>query len=206
MAWYVALGIAFATVALAELADKTQLVCIGQACRYPAGPVLAGASAALIAVTALGVVFGSLLSWLLPPEVIGVVAGGLFIAFGVLMVVSWYRDRGGPDEDACQDDPDGEPAAAATNWSVFASTFGLVALAELGDKTMLAVIALSGRYGSPLAVFVGASAALVAVSAAGVMAGRLIAGRVSMQVVELVAAALFIVLGLLFLVGGVPGF
>nr|NIP34577.1 TMEM165/GDT1 family protein [Thermoplasmata archaeon]NIS11723.1 TMEM165/GDT1 family protein [Thermoplasmata archaeon]NIS19621.1 TMEM165/GDT1 family protein [Thermoplasmata archaeon]NIT76783.1 TMEM165/GDT1 family protein [Thermoplasmata archaeon]NIU48734.1 TMEM165/GDT1 family protein [Thermoplasmata archaeon] len=59
MTWYVALGVAFATVALAELADKTQLVCISQACRYPAAPVLAGSAAALIMVTAVGVVFGS---------------------------------------------------------------------------------------------------------------------------------------------------
>jgi len=205
MAWYVALGIAFVTVALAELADKTQLVCIGQACRHPAGPVLAGAAVALIVVTAIGVVFGSFLYWMLPPDVIGIVAGALFVAFGVLMLVNWYRDRGKPEEAVCEDDPEADPKGQMTNWSIFGSTFGLVALAELGDKTMLAVIALSGKYGSPIAVFLGASAALVAVSTAGVLAGRLIAGRVSMQVVSLVAAALFIVLGVIFLVGGVPG-
>ncbi|UCC93102.1 MAG: TMEM165/GDT1 family protein [Thermoplasmata archaeon] len=205
MAWYVALGIAFATVALAELADKTQLVCISQACRYPAGPVLAGSAAALIVVTAIGVAFGSFLYWLLPPDMIGIVAGALFLAFGVLMVLSWYRDRGKEPEEVCEDDPEADPQATVSNWSVFGSTFGLVALAELGDKTQLAVIALSGKYGSPLAVFLGASIALVAVSTAGVMAGRMIAGRVSLQVVELVAAALFIVLGVVFLLGGIPG-
>jgi putative Ca2+/H+ antiporter (TMEM165/GDT1 family) len=205
MAWYVALGIAFVTVALAELADKTQLVCISQACRYPAGPVLAGSAAALITVTAIGVAFGSVLYWLLDPEAIGIVAGALFLAFGVLMVVSWYRDRGKEPEEVCVDDTEADPQAKVTNWSIFGSTFGLVALAELGDKTQLAVIALSGRYGDPVAVFVGASIALVAVSTAGVMAGRMIAGRVSLQVVELVAAALFIVLGLVFLLGGIPG-
>ncbi len=206
MAWYVALGIAFATIALAELADKTQLVCISQACRYPAGPVMAGSAAALVVVTAVGVLFGSLLYWLLDPTVIGIVAGALFLAFGVLMVVSWYRDRSGTrdEEDACETGPDGN-GGPVSGWKVFGSTFGLVALAELGDKTQLAVVALSGRYGDPLAVFVGASLALVMVSCAGVMAGRMIAGRVSLQVVELVAAALFIVLGLVFLLSGVPG-
>ena len=205
MAWYVALGIAFATVALAELADKTQLVCISQACRYPAGPVLAGSAAALIVVTAVGVVFGSVLYWLLPPDVIGLVAGVLFLAFGAWMVVSWYRDRGKDGGKVCEDDMEGDPSTLASNWAVFGSTFGLVALAELGDKTMLAVIALSGKYGDPLAVFIGASVALVAVSSAGVLAGRMIAGKVSLQAVELVAAALFIVLGVIFLLGGVPG-
>jgi putative Ca2+/H+ antiporter (TMEM165/GDT1 family) len=205
MTWFVALGIAFATVALAELADKTQLVCISQACRYPAGPVLAGSAAALIMVTAIGVLFGSFLYWALPANVIGLVAGALFLAFGVLMVISWYRDRGSEPEEVCEPDVDGDPQAMASNWSVFGSTFGLVALAELGDKTQLAVIALSGNYGSPIAVFVGASLALVAVSTAGVLAGRMIAGKVSLQVVELVAASLFIVLGIVFLLGGIPG-
>jgi len=206
MAWYVALGIAFATVALAELADKTQLVCISQACRYPAAPVLAGSAVALIIVTAIGVAFGSFLYWLLPPDIIGMVAGALFIAFGALMVISWYRDRGKEAEDVCETDPEGSSEGQVSNWSVFGSTFGLVALAELGDKTQLAVIALSGKYGNPLAVFVGASVALVAVSTAGVLAGRMIAGRVSLQFVELIAASLFIVLGVVFLLGGVPGF
>jgi putative Ca2+/H+ antiporter (TMEM165/GDT1 family) len=205
MAWYIALGIAFATVALAELADKTQLVCISQACRYPAGPVLAGSAAALITVTAIGVAFGSVLYWLLDPELIGTVAGALFLAFGVIMVINWYRDRGKEPEEVCEDDLDADPNAPVTSWSVFASTFGLVALAELGDKTQLAVIALSGKYGNPIAVFVGASVALVAVSAAGVMAGRMIAGKVSLQVVELVAAGLFIALGFVFLTSGLPG-
>ncbi len=204
MAWYVALGIAFATVALAELADKTQLVCISQACRYPAAPVLAGSAVALIIVTAIGVAFGSFLYWLLP-DIIGMVAGALFIAFGALMVISWYRDRGKEAEDVCETDPEVSSEGQVSNWSVFGSTFGLVALAELGDKTQLAVIALSGKYGNPLAVFVGASVALVAVSTAGVLAGRMIAGRVSLQFVELIAASLFIVLGVAFLLGRVPG-
>jgi putative Ca2+/H+ antiporter (TMEM165/GDT1 family) len=54
-------------------------------------------------------------------------------------------------------------------------------------------------------VFVGASAALVVVSSAGVLAGRMIASRVSLQAVELFAATLFIVLGIVFILGGVPG-
>lgn len=205
MMWYVALGVAFVTVALAELADKTQLVCISQACRYPAVPVLAGSAVALVLVTAVGVVFGSVLYWLLPRDLIGKVAGALFVAFGVLMMLSWYRDRGKADGEACEEDrPEGQDVIGGS-WRVFGSTLVLVALAELGDKTMLTVIALAGRYGSPVSVFVGASAALVAVSSAGVLAGRMIASRVSMQAIELVAAGLFIVLGAVFLLGGIPG-
>jgi putative Ca2+/H+ antiporter (TMEM165/GDT1 family) len=207
MAWQVALAVAFATIAVAELADKTQLVCISQACRYPYAPVLAGSAAALVVVTAVGVLVGSVLYAFLSPELLSLVAGGLFLAFGVLMLINWWRDRGREEENACEVDPDEEEGAVEiSNWRIFGSTFGLVALAELGDKTQLAVIALSGKYGNPWAVFIGASLALILVSTAGVLAGRMIAGRMSLAVVELVAAALFIILGIIFLVGGVPGF
>jgi putative Ca2+/H+ antiporter (TMEM165/GDT1 family) len=199
MAWLAALGIAFVTIAVAELADKTQLVCISQACRYSPGPVLLGSALALILVTAIGVMAGSVLYWLLPPDVLSIVAGVLFLVFGVLILYRWTRSNGETGEDECETDP--ETDDASTNWKAFASTFGLIAVAELGDKTQLAVIALTGEYGDPWAVFIGASIALVMVSAAGVLAGRAIAKKVSMARVELVAAALFIVLGAIFLLG-----
>ena len=75
MAWYIALGVAFVTIAVAELADKTQLVTIGQACRYPYMPVLAGSALALVVVTAVGVIIGTFLNWLLPKGPLNVVAG-----------------------------------------------------------------------------------------------------------------------------------
>ena len=200
MVWYAALAIAFATIAVAELADKTQLVTISQACRYPAAPVLAGSATALIVVTAVGVAGGTVLYLLLPPYALSIIAGVLFILFGAFMVWRWHKGRQADPE--CEADvEDGEPECETGNLRIFASTFGLVALAELGDKTQLAVIALTGEYGSPLAVFVGASLALVLISAVGVLAGRVVARRVSLAHIELVAAALFIVLGAVFLLG-----
>ena len=102
MVWYIALGVAFATIALAELADKTQLVTIGQACRYPYPPVLAGAALALVVVTAVGVVIGTFLNWLLPVHLLNLVAGLLFLFFGALMLVSWLRDRRRNEEVECE--------------------------------------------------------------------------------------------------------
>ncbi len=200
MVWYAALAVAFATIAVAELADKTQLVTISQACRYPAMPVLAGSAAALIVLTAIGAAAGTVLYIFLPPDVLSVVAGVLFLVFGAYMVWRWHRGRQADPE--CEVDPEGEEAECETgNLRIFASTFGLVALAELGDKTQLAVVALTGEYGNPLAVFIGASLALVLVSAVGVLAGRVVARKLSLARIELVAAALFIVLGVIFLLG-----
>lgn len=204
MAWEVALGVAFATIALAELADKTQLVTISQACRYPYAPVLAGSALALVAVTVLGVLVGSFLYLLLPGSVLSIVAGLMFLVFGALLLWSWWR-KNGEEEAACETEgtaPGTDPECETSRWRIFWSTFGLVALAELGDKTQLAVIALSGKYGDPVAVFVGASLALVLVSSAGVLAGRMIARRFSLRAVEAAAAVLFIVLGLVFLASG----
>ncbi len=203
MLWLAVLAVSFVTITLAELADKTQLVTFSQACRYPAWPVLAGSATALIIVTFIGVVGGTVLYWLLPPDVLTWVAGALFIIFGAIMLWRWYRARGTDEGADCADDTDAEAAAECetSNFSIFKSTFALVALAELGDKTQITVIALTGKYEAPLAVFLGASVGLVLVSAAGVLAGRAVGGRLSMRTIELLAGLIFIALGVIFLTG-----
>jgi putative Ca2+/H+ antiporter (TMEM165/GDT1 family) len=81
------------------------------------------------------------------------------------------------------------------DWKVLASTFGLLFLAELGDKTQLAVISMTCKTGKPWMVFVGAALALVVVTLIGAFAGQLIAQVVPVQVLNKVAAALFVVMG-----------
>jgi putative Ca2+/H+ antiporter (TMEM165/GDT1 family) len=198
MEWLIALGVAFATIGLAELADKTQLVCISQACRYSFWPVLAGSAVALIIVTGVAVLAGSALDWLLPGNVLSIIAGVLFLAFGVLMLVRWYRGNGNEEDPLREVEPESDGSGSL---KAFGSTFWLMIAAEMGDKTQLAVIALTGEYGNPLAIFVGASAALVLVSAVGIGMGRLMAKRIPLSKIEVVAAILFIVLGAWFLLG-----
>ena len=84
----------------------------------------------------------------------------------------------------------------------FAVTFGSVFLAELGDKTQLATMALSAAADTPrgrLLVFIAAAAALVATSALGVLAGAVLGRMIKPQTIERLAGALFIVLGVLML-------
>ncbi len=201
MSWLEPLVVAFATIALAELADKTQLVCISQACRYSVAPVLAGSALALVLLAAVGVVGGAALLLVLPPEALSTMAGALFIAFGVYVL--WRRRAGAaPDDDGEGEAKpvDGATSAQPSDWRVFGSTFAMVAVAELGDKTQLGVIALTGEFADPWAVFLGASLALVLVSSVGVLGGRFISKYVESGKLELVAAALFLVLGAAFLV------
>ena len=82
------------------------------------------------------------------------------------------------------------------NWHVFWSTFGLVFLAELGDKTQLAVIAQSAAQKSPWCVFLAGAAALVAASALGALAGAALSKFLSPRVVWAVGGVAFTVMGI----------
>jgi putative Ca2+/H+ antiporter (TMEM165/GDT1 family) len=84
------------------------------------------------------------------------------------------------------------------DWRVFATTYGAVFLAELGDKTQLATLSLASSSTSRLAVFLGSALALASTSAIAVLAGDLVARVVPPIWIKRGAGALFIVLGALF--------
>ena len=86
------------------------------------------------------------------------------------------------------------------DWKVMLSTFGIVFLAELGDKTQLAALALTGKTGKPVSVFLGAAAALVLVTLIGVAAGALLKKALPEKALSIGAAALFIAVGVWLLV------
>ena len=81
------------------------------------------------------------------------------------------------------------------DWKVFAATFGIVFLAELGDKTQLAALALTGRTGNPVSVFLGASIALVLVTLLGVGVGAALGKLIPQKTMEIASALLFIGVG-----------
>ena len=84
---------------------------------------------------------------------------------------------------------------------VMLTTFGIIFLAEMGDKTQLAAMTLSAQTKRPWAVFIGASLALAAVSAIGVLVGGVIGEYVPLIWIKRVAATAFIVIGVLMLAG-----
>ena len=83
------------------------------------------------------------------------------------------------------------------DWQILLSTFGLVFVAELGDKTQLAVVTQTCKYRRPWAVFLGASTALTAVTVLSVVAGQLLGQVVPTHLLRTVAALAFVVMGLL---------
>lgn len=87
------------------------------------------------------------------------------------------------------------------DFRVMLTTFGIIFLAEMGDKTQLAAMTMSAQTKKPWAVFIGASLALAAVSAIGVLVGGVVGQYVPLEWVKRVAAVAFIVIGVLMLAG-----
>ena len=178
----------FGLIALAEMGDKTQLIVIALSTRYSRIHVFAGLMAAFIVLTALAVGVGEVVVAFISPEVIGIAAGLLFILFGVITILIDDSDDNGNVKN---------PGAR----SAFMTAFSLIALAELGDKTELAVIALSAQYHAPIMVFLGAVLGLGLVSALGVAIGGKLQTMVSMKKLRIGSGVLFLVFGVLFLLG-----
>jgi putative Ca2+/H+ antiporter (TMEM165/GDT1 family) len=87
------------------------------------------------------------------------------------------------------------------NWNALLSTFALIFLAEMGDKTQLATISMVSRTRSPLAVFLGASLAMALVTLIGVLGGELLMRLVPEEYLRKIAAIAFILIGALMLAG-----
>ncbi|MGI9166367.1 MAG: TMEM165/GDT1 family protein [Pyrinomonadaceae bacterium] len=85
------------------------------------------------------------------------------------------------------------------DWRVFLTTFGVIFLAEMGDKTQLATMTMAAQSKRPWTVFIGSALALTAVSAIGVLVGSLLGDYIPLNWVKRVAALAFIVIGILML-------
>jgi putative Ca2+/H+ antiporter (TMEM165/GDT1 family) len=86
------------------------------------------------------------------------------------------------------------------DWRLAASAFGAILVAEMGDKTQIAALALAAGHSSRLAVFLGAALALVAATAIAVLVGDGLARLVPPLLLRRLAGAVFVGLGLLYLV------
>ena len=87
------------------------------------------------------------------------------------------------------------------DWRVLFTTFGIIFLAEMGDKTQLAAMTMAAEKKRPWEVFLGASIALTAVSAVGIIVGTALGQYLPIEWIKRVAGAAFVVIGLLILIG-----
>lgn len=170
----------FALIAAAEIGDKSQLVCMTLASRHRATPVMLGAVAAFALLNTLAVVFGVAIASWLPEYVVGATVAVLFAVFGIHAL----RTEDG-DED--------EELEEKSGHGIFFTTFLLLTMAEFGDKTQLAVVALSSTH-APVAVWFGATAALATTSALGILAGRTLLQKIPLTLLHRISGAFFLVL------------
>lgn len=175
----------------AEIGDKSQLVCMALAVRYRATPVLAGSILAFLFLNSIAVIFGSAIAGWIPELVIAIIVSALFLGFGLHALFASADDDDISGKDISDDD-----IQIKSQRHILLSTFALITLAELGDKTQLAVVALSSQ-GNPTSVWFGSTLALVTTSVMAVWAGRTLLQRIPIVLLHRISGALFIALSVL---------
>ena len=181
-------AISTGVVALAEIGDKTQLLAFLLAARFKKPlPIVAGIFVATVLNHALAGALGAWVTTALSPEVLRWVLGLSFIAMAVWTLI--------PDE--IEDDE----AQVAQRFGVFGATLLTFFIAEMGDKTQVATVAMAARYADAVAVVVGSTLGMLIANVPAVYAGDKLAGRIPMRLVHGIAAAIFAILGAATLLG-----
>jgi len=170
----------FGLIFLAEIGDKSQLVCMALAARHHHRPVLAGAIAAFVVLNILAVVFGAGLAHWVPERILAAAVAVLFAVFGILSL-------------RAQEEDGGEQIKERSGHGVFATTFLMIFLAEMGDKTQLAVAGMAGTLPA-IPVRIGATLALATTSALGVVVGRKLLRRIPLHRLHQVSGVFFLIL------------
>ncbi|WP_336579285.1 TMEM165/GDT1 family protein [Alcaligenes sp. CHO6] len=184
-----ALFISTGVVALAEIGDKTQLLAFILAARYKRPwPIILAIFIATLVNHGLAGAIGAWVPALLDPNVLRWVLGISFLAMAIWILI--------PDK---IDDAE----ATRTRFGVFGTTLITFFLAEMGDKTQIATVALAAQYQQFWWVVLGTTLGMMLANAPAVLFGERIARRLPTQLVHRIAACIFAVLGLVALLGGV---
>ena len=178
----------FIFVVLAEMGDKTQLLGMCFATRYHWRTVLAGVFVATILNHYMAVAAGVWLTRFVSMETIQIVAAVSFILFGLWTI------RGDELDDEC----------TATRLSPFWTVTIAFFIAEMGDKTQLATVALAARFNEIVPVWVGTTLGMMVANAFGIIIGVTLGKKIPERFIKWFAAIIFIVFGLIGLYQNVP--
>jgi len=171
----------FGLIFLAEIGDKSQLVCMTLAARHRHLPVLLGAIAAFLILNTLAVVFGAGLAEWIPERIL---AGAVAILFGAFGIKSLLTQEEVGEDGEIEEKP---------GHGIFATTFLMLLLAEMGDKTQLAIAGLASTLPA-LAVWIGATLALITTSALGIWLGATLLRRIPIHRLHQMSGVFFLVL------------
>ena len=178
--------ISITTISVAEIGDRTQLLSLVLAARFRRPwPIIAGILCATLANHAVAGVIGVWFGSLLKPRILEIVVG-----ISMLAMALWTLK---PDK---LDDS----SATAGAMGAFLATLTTFFVAEIGDKTQIATLALAAAYPSLLAVVAGTTAGMLIANVPVVFLGKAFADRLPLKAIHVGAAVLFAVLGIVFLV------
>ncbi|MFU9045598.1 TMEM165/GDT1 family protein [Acinetobacter tibetensis] len=181
--------ISTAIVALAEMGDKTQLLALLLAARFRKPvPILIAILVATLINHGLSAVLGQWITTVLSPEVLIWVLSLGFIGMAAWMLI--------PDE--LDDETD-----SINKWQrfgVFGATFVLFFLAEIGDKTQIATVALAARYDSIFWVMAGTTVGMMLANAPAVFVGNKLADKLPISLIHKIGAVIFLIIGVSTLV------
>ena len=173
---------AFIMVVLAEMCDKTQLLAMAFAAKYPWKKVMLGVLFATLLNHFVAIAAGIYLNTLVPQHIVEIVASVAFIVFGLWIL---------------KDDELGNEAEK-NRFSIFWTVAIAFFLAEMGDKTQLATVALSAQIGSDLlTILIGTTAGMLVADGIGIALGAALHKYVPDRVVKKIASGIFILFGIL---------
>lgn len=183
-----ALLVSTGVIALAEIGDKTQLLAFLLATRFKKPlPIIVGITLATLINHGLAGAIGGWITANIDQETLRWVLGLSFIAMAVWTLI--------PDK------IEEEETQLATKLGVFGATFITFFLAEMGDKTQIATVAMSAHYANVLMVVAGTTLGMLIADVPAVFAGDKLAKKIPMKLVHGIAAAMFAMLGLATLFG-----
>ena len=184
-------ALTFGAIFVVELPDKTFIAALVLSTRYKPLAVWIGVGLAFGVQTLVAVLAGKLAT-LLPDEVVQVATLVIFLAGAVVLF------RTAPRADAEEKEQEEEYAAKAAEPKSFfkaaVASFLVLFAAEWGDLSQLLTISMIAKYGQPASVFIGAWAALLAVSGLAVLAGRVLLQHVRLSLIHYLGAAVCLVL------------
>lgn len=174
-------------VALAEIGDKTQVLSFLLAAKFrKPWPIIAGILVATLANHALAGAVGNWITTLVGPEALRWILGLSFLAMAVWVLI--------PDRLDAED-------ARLVRLGVFGTTLIAFFVAEMGDKTQVATVALAAQYQAVAAVVIGTTLGMMIANVPAVLLGKRIAHRMPVTLVHRIAAAIFALLGIATLLG-----
>ena len=183
--------LSFGVIFIAELGDKSQLMALAFATRFPAVAVLVAITIATALVHLGSVVLGATVAAVLPTNIVAIVAGLAFLGFAAWTLRGDVL--GASDEARARTEP---------TRSIVLTVGTAFFLAELGDKTMLATVTLA-THENVLGTWAGSTAGMVVADALAIGVGKILGANLPERAIRIGAAVAFVVFGLVLIWDGV---